>query len=147
MHLAEFLLRDVTNLEKHCRPNSVIVIHDCMPSDIYMACRKEGDHSMRSRSVAPDWWTGDVWKMVRALMEHLPDLRIIGIDSPPTGLICITNLDPASAALDRNYAAILRQMNALGDEEEELQRFLRKLQPVKPSAVDTFEDIARHFYL
>ena len=147
MHLAEFLLRDFTNLEKHCTANSVIIMHDCMPSDIHMACRHEGDHAARSRSLAPDWWTGDVWKAVWALMKHRPDLKIIGIDAPPTGLVCITNLDPASTVLDRSYAFILGQMNAMPDEAGQLQRFLGELPLIKPSEVETFEDIARHFYL
>ena len=39
MHLYEFLLRDFLNTEKHCRPNSIIALHDCIPSDTPMTRR------------------------------------------------------------------------------------------------------------
>ncbi len=147
MHLAEFLLRDFLNVEKCCRPNSLVVMHDCLPSDIFMACRDEGDHEMRTRSIVPGWWTGDVWKAVWALQKHRPDLRITGINSPPTGLICITGLDPASTTLERNYGAIVDEMTALGTGEATLQRYIETLAPIKPSAVERFTDIARYFHL
>lgn len=147
MHLAEYLLRDVMNLEKRCRPNSVLLLHDCMPSDVYMACRMEGDHVARNKSLAPNWWTGDVWKAVWALLAHRPDLKVVAIDSPPTGLVGITNLDPGSTVLDRCYAAIVREMTALGEEPAHLQRFLETVEIVKPSQIETIENVARHFYL
>ena len=33
MHLFEFALRDFANLEPHCTPESVIVLHDCLPAN------------------------------------------------------------------------------------------------------------------
>ena len=146
LHLAEFLLRDILNVEKYCRRNSIIVMHDCLPSDIHMACRNEGDHGSRTRSVVPGWWTGDVWKAVWALQKHRPDLRIVGIDSPPTGLVCLTNLDPSSTTLERNYCAIVDEMTALRDEAS-LQCYIEALAPIKPSALEGFADIARYFHL
>jgi hypothetical protein len=146
MHLAEFLLREILNIEKHCRRSSIIVLHDCIPSDIHMACRTEGDEA-RARSVVPDWWTGDVWKAVWALQKHRPDLRVVGIDSPPTGLVCLTNLDPSSTTLESQYGAIVDEMTALGDDETILQRYIEALAPIKPSALERFADIARYFHL
>ena len=39
MHLYEFALRDFMNIEAHCRPESLVVLHDCLPVDSYMARR------------------------------------------------------------------------------------------------------------
>ena len=33
MHLFEFALRDFMNLERHCTPQSVIMVHDCYPTE------------------------------------------------------------------------------------------------------------------
>jgi len=147
MHLAEFLLRDFTNVEHVCKRNSVVVIHDCMPSDVYMTCRYEGDEAARSRSCYPDWWTGDVWKTVWALKQYRPDLKITAIDSPPTGLICVTNLDPGSHVLEKQYASIVTEMTALGESNKALQDYLASLSPISPSEIATFEQISEYFYM
>ena len=147
MHLAEFLLRDFMNVERSCRRNSVIVMHDCMPSDALMACRDEGNHDARSNSLHPGWWTGDVWKAVWALKTYRPGLRITGIDTPPTGLICITNLDPASTVLHDGYADIVGAMGQLGDSEEALQDYIGMLDIIKPSRIATFDRLSEYFYL
>ncbi len=146
MHLSEFLLRDFMNVEHACKPNSVIAMHDCMPSDALMTCRNEGD-DMRLRSLFPGWWTGDVWKMVWALKTFRPDLTIIAIDAPPTGLVCVTNLDPSSRVLEDGYARIIAAMAALGDSEETLQAYLASLQPIKPSRLSTYDKMSEFFYL
>lgn len=31
MHRCEFLLHDFINTERHCAPNSIIALHDCVP--------------------------------------------------------------------------------------------------------------------
>ncbi|MBO0799178.1 MAG: DUF563 domain-containing protein, partial [Blastocatellia bacterium] len=36
-HLFECVLRDFMNTEKHCHPNSFVVLHNCIPLDRYMA--------------------------------------------------------------------------------------------------------------
>ena len=57
MHLYEFLLRDFINVERHCRPNSVIALHDCIPTDSFVARRAREDLSLAPYSAAPsDWW-------------------------------------------------------------------------------------------
>ncbi|NJO21631.1 MAG: class I SAM-dependent methyltransferase, partial [Sphingomonadales bacterium] len=45
MHHFEFALRDVMNVEAHCRPDSLVVLHDCLPVDAHMARRDPRDRS------------------------------------------------------------------------------------------------------
>jgi hypothetical protein len=39
MHYCEHLLRDFANTERHCRRNSVITMHDCVPVEFAIADR------------------------------------------------------------------------------------------------------------
>ena len=43
LHCAEFLLRDFYNTERHCRRNSVIVLHDCLPGELEITARSPAD--------------------------------------------------------------------------------------------------------
>ena len=146
MHLAEFLLRDFANIEIVSKPNSVIIMHDCMPSDFNITCRHEGAE-LRKQSRYAAWWTGDVWKAIWAIKKYRPDLRVVAIDSPPTGLICVTNLNPTSRVLKDNYAEIVRDMAMLDDSDDTLQEYLTSLQPIKPSRISTFEQVSEFFYM
>jgi hypothetical protein len=106
LHLFEFLLRDFINAEAACRPNSIILMHDCLPVNERMAERtmrvdETEDPSTRSA------WTGDVWRILPALKQHRPDLRIMLLDCGPTGLVACTHLDPASSILVKNYDRIV----------------------------------------
>jgi LPS sulfotransferase NodH len=107
MHLFEFLLRDFIHTERACHAGSVIVLHDCVPLDPFMATRDVGDQKSRSRSRYPLWWTGDVWKLVPILHHYRSDLTVTLFDSPPTGLALVTDLDPTNRVLSEHYAAIL----------------------------------------
>lgn len=109
MHKAEFLLRDFMNTEKSCHRNSVVILHDCIPTEIPMT----GREGISGTSEAPHrrgWWTGDVWRTLWALKRFRPDLSITALDAKPTGLILVTNLDPQSTRLDDSYAAIAHAM-------------------------------------
>lgn len=108
MHHFEFLLRDFINTEKHCRPDSVIVLHDCLPRDGHAARREENDFSRAATSAHPEHWAGDAWKTLAILRAWRPDLSIRVLDCPPTGLALITALDPHSAILAERYADIVR---------------------------------------
>jgi hypothetical protein len=103
MHLFEFLLRDFINVERHCRRESVVLLHDCVPPDEYAARRDQSDHRLREHSTHADWWAGDVWKVLSILRIHRPDLRVVVFDAHPTGLVAITNLNPASRILSDLY--------------------------------------------
>lgn len=106
MHRVEFLLRDFINTEAVMHRRSLILLHDCLPLNARMARRtylpggaEEGDNAHA--------WTGDVWKILPILKQYRPDLRILLLDCPPTGLVAISHLDPDSTVLDQNYHEIL----------------------------------------
>lgn len=125
MHWFEFLLRDFTNVERCCRPNSIILLHDCMPVDAHVGRRLSGDMRLQNRSEYPDWWAGDVWKTLVILSRARPDLRLTVFDAAPTGLVAITRLDPTSTVLaDRYYELVdeLRDLTLDGGGRAELER-------------------------
>ena len=98
MHLCEFLLRDFINTERYCRPDSVIVLHDCLPVERPMT-ERDRDKAINILPNHNGWWTGDVWRTALALKRFRPDLQISAFDSPPTGLITVTGLNPQSRLL------------------------------------------------
>lgn len=106
MHWFEFLLRDFINTEKHCAPQSTIILHDCLPPGFYMTSR-DSSFSIDPRTNFKGWWSGDVWKIVPTLLKHRPDLSITVTDCIPTGLVIISNLDPKNKELQSHYEEII----------------------------------------
>jgi methyltransferase family protein len=96
LHTFEQALRDFVNVEACSGPRSMVVFHDTVPLDEATQLRER-----RSR-----FWTGDVWKAVVCLRRYRPELEILTIAAPPTGLTIVTGLDPSSrvlpAALDES---------------------------------------------
>ena len=103
MHLFEYALRDFINLERHCTPESTILLDDCLPLE-----RRSAE---RERKTA--FWSGDVWRVIPALKKYRPDLRIHTVATAPTGLSIVRGLDPSSRVLPDNYDAIVRECLAL----------------------------------
>jgi hypothetical protein len=126
MHFFEFLLRDFTNVEPHCARNSIVIMHDCIPTDVYIAGRVKSEESQRL-STKPGWWAGDVWKMLLILRKYRPDLTVVCVDAPPTGLVLITGLYPDSRILRDRYQDIVAEFNDLTLAEYGLQAFLSHL--------------------
>lgn len=116
MHLFEFLLRDFINTEKAAGPQSVITMHDCLPSNRLQEDRNWDYAKTRE-------WTGDVWKILPILRQYRPDLRVEVLDSAPTALVMVTQTDSANDALTRNMAAILAEWTGQGLEDYGLDRF------------------------
>jgi len=127
MHRFEFLLRDFIGTEAACHPRSLILLHDCVPSNTRMALRqpRPGDSSEGDTAY---WWTGDVWKLLPILREYRPDLRLHVLDCPPTGLVAITRLDPASSVLADRYYEIIDQHAASVLDDDGLRSFWDKLE-------------------
>jgi hypothetical protein len=149
MHLFEFLLRDFIQAERHCRPNSVVVLHDCLPTDIGMARRERGaptgPEGLPTRSATA--WTGDVWRILPILRARRPELRILALDAAPTGLVLVTGLDPASRVLEERYFDIVEEGHALDLGAIGLGAFV-EAQQVRPTrSLTTETDLARHFWL
>ncbi len=113
MHLFEFLLRDIFNTEAACRRSGLILLHDCLPFTIDMASRIQ--------PYGP--WTGDVWKVIPILERYRPDLKIVLIDCEPTGLVALSNLNPASTTLADNYVQIVEEFGAVPNRQSELDKF------------------------
>jgi hypothetical protein len=99
MHLFEYLLRDFFNTEKHCAQNSIIMLHDCLPTNVEMTSRKRLSGA----------WTGDVWKVPMILKRYRPEIELTFLDCAPTGLLICTNLNPSSEVLEKNYVNIVRE--------------------------------------
>jgi hypothetical protein len=113
MHLYEFLLRDFINTEKSCKQTSMILMHDCVPTDIYMPRRSQTDPDIQRLAPTPEAWSGDVWKVIPILKKYRPELRIHVFDPSPTGIVCVTNLDPTSNTLEENYLRIIDEFQGV----------------------------------
>ena len=96
MHLAEFVLRDFMNTEKHMSPGGVVILDDMLPRNSLEAFRIR-----RTRG-----WTGDVYKVHEVLATYRPDLTLVPISTYPTGSYMVVGLDPTNTVLDDHYAEI-----------------------------------------
>jgi hypothetical protein len=90
LHHFEQVLRDLAHVERRARPDSVVLLHDCLPLDA----------ATSSRERRTGFWSGDVWKVLPVLAEHRPDLDVFVIPCYPTGLAVVTRLDPSSRVLE-----------------------------------------------
>lgn len=127
MNLFEFMLRDFINLERSCRRNSLIVLHDCIPTDLYLARRHRLDEALVNQTRLRGGWCGDVWKAVLILKKYRPDLRITAFNAALTGLILVTNLDPDSTVLSDNYAQAVEILSPVTLQDYGLTRYLDEL--------------------
>ena len=100
MHLVEYLLNDFINTERHMAAGGTILMHDCVPFSAAGARREWDRRQTRS-------WTGDVWKILPVLKEYRPDLTVRTFDTPPSGLVVVTGLDPANRVLSEKKDEIL----------------------------------------
>jgi hypothetical protein len=121
MHLYEYLLRDFYNVEKYCTEESIIVLHDCLPPEHAIAVRNMDD-PVRKTALHPDWWAGDVWKIIPILRKYRPSLKITLTDPQPTGLVFITGLSPKNRTLVREYDRIVNDYCDV-DERRALDEF------------------------
>src|SRR5947207_1400873 len=74
MHRFEYLLRAFANLDRHCKKNPMICLHDCLPPTLEMTVREDKGSSLSAKYRG--YWTGDVWKVVPILKRARPDLKI-----------------------------------------------------------------------
>src|SRR5271166_2354340 len=56
LHLYEILLRDFIHTERFCRADSLVMIHDCIPTDVYIADRRDDPEQRRAIGSKPSWW-------------------------------------------------------------------------------------------
>jgi hypothetical protein len=122
------MLREFAATERHCHRDSVIFLHDCVPTDSHIARRVLQDDRLANQSAHPSWWAGDVWKAAALIQRYRPDLRICAFDTPPTGLIAITNLDPKSTVLDDYYFALVKEAAVSLSNPTDMLAFFAKLE-------------------
>ncbi|WP_407688587.1 class I SAM-dependent methyltransferase [Mycobacterium sp. HUMS_1102779] len=118
LHRFEFLLRDLIGTEAACHPRSLILLHDCVAVNARIALRQSPGGA----------WTGDVWKLLPILKKYRPDLRLHVLDCPPTGLVAITRLDPASRILADSYYDIVDEYAATVMDDNRLRSFWEELE-------------------
>ena len=93
LHVFAQSLKDFMEVEAFCDRRSVVLLHDTVPLD------EETQRPDRQRK----FYTGEVWKTVLCLKHHRPDLDIVTIATPWTGLTMVTNLDPTSRVLRHDF--------------------------------------------
>ncbi|MGE5271070.1 MAG: class I SAM-dependent methyltransferase [Thiohalocapsa sp.] len=145
MHRCENLLRDFINTERFCRKNSVIVLHDCLPVEASIATRVQEDASPTAHRQG--WWTGDVWRTALLLKKSRPDLKMLVLDAPPTGLVCISNLDPTSRILEQDYFRFVETMLNFSLDNIGIHGLFREFGVQPTSVISTPEGLSRHFWL
>lgn len=103
LHHFDQALRDFINIEKHCAPQSTILMHDCYPLN-----RRTADRVNWS-----GFSSGDVWRLILILKKYRPDLELHTIATWPTGLGVARRLDPSSTVLERNLDGIIAEFMAV----------------------------------
>ncbi len=99
MHLFDYVIRDFINVEKHCKKNSIVILHYTIPLN---------EHSSQ-RTLVEGAWTGDVYKAVMILRKYRPDLKIFNFLTGGIGTCVIKNLDPKNKILKCNYDKIINE--------------------------------------
>jgi hypothetical protein len=123
MHLAEFVVRDFANVERHSDWSTLVVFDDILPRTTVEAARDR-----RTRA-----WTGDVYKALDVLAAHRPDLICLRVDTEPTGLGVILGLDPENAVLRERYDEIVRDV-VTPDPQGVPDRVIARVGAVDPQA-------------
>jgi hypothetical protein len=74
-------------------------------------------------------------------------LRIHAFNAVPTGLVAITNLDPASAVLADHYFHIVSEYRKTTLHQYGVEKYMQALNIEDTRTISTFEDIAELFWL
>ena len=98
LHHFDQVLSDFINLEKYAGPDSIILIHDCLPINARVATRDRSTF----------FWTGDAWKAIPCLLAVRPDLEIVTLPLFPSGIALIRRLDSSSHILERQYDSLVQ---------------------------------------
>ena len=92
-------------------------------------------------------WTGDVWRMALLLKRRRPDLSIITLDAAPTGLVLITNLNPADRMLEDTYDFCVSEMLCWSLEDIGLPAYYTEMAVQSTHDFERHEDITARFWL
>jgi Methyltransferase domain len=128
MHLAEYALRDVINVERYCHPGTVIVIDDMLPRTVEEAGRTRRGAAMRGA------WAGDVYKMIDAFRTSRPELVCLEVDTQPTGTVVLLNPDAGAKGLVEAYDRLVGEF-VVPDPQQVPAEILDRSRAVSPTAV------------
>lgn len=106
MHLFEFALRDFMNVERLLGNDAIVVVDDIFPNHPAQARRERVTRA----------WTGDVWRLVKTLQVHRPDLTLCMLDTAPTGLLVIVSLRPENRLLWQRYNPLVKQAQSVPED-------------------------------
>lgn len=123
MHLLEFALRDFRGVEGLANKGTIVVVDDIFPN-----VAVQGSRHRKTRV-----WMGDIWKLPILLSVERPDLDLTLVDTSPSGLLLIRDLEPGSRVLQRRYRRIVRQWVRPGAEVPD--SVLSRMGAVAPATV------------
>jgi hypothetical protein len=146
MHWWEFVLRDFMNLERSTRRNSVIALHDCVPTNVYIAERENDGNRRRAMGAPESMWAGDGWKVLLMLKKYRPELEILALDAFATGLVLITNLNPNSTVLQERYTDICRDLAGLTLLDYGIDRYFDEIDVRSTGEISRPQDISGRFW-
>jgi hypothetical protein len=131
IHLCEILLGEFLNVEKNAKPDSVIALHDCLPLEIGITGRNAALATAQDAK-RRNWWLGDVWRTALFLKRNRPDLLMRAYGAPPTGLVCITGLDPKRPFTKDDVTRAKAEMLGYDLSEMGVQAFLAEMEVQAP---------------
>jgi hypothetical protein len=125
MHLAEYALRDILAVERYTTASSVILVDDVLPRDVEMTARVR---------IGLQRWTGDVYKVTRALRTLRPDLVVIEVDTTGTGTLLVLCPNAERDGVLDGYDEWLEE-TIVPDPQEVPESVLRRTTAVDPAAL------------
>jgi hypothetical protein len=125
MHLSEYALRDLINVERYTLPTSVIVLDDMLPRHVDEAGR--GREAARRRGA----WAGDVYKVVTTVRELRPDVVCLEVDTKPTGTVVLLLPDASSTVLSSAYDGLVEEY-VVADPQKVPDEVLRRTRAISP---------------
>jgi hypothetical protein len=147
IRLFETLLRAFRSVERHCKPNSVVLVENCLPVDSHMARRDFADRRFAELGNGTDHWAGDAWKFAVILKKVRPELRIRAFNATPAGLLAITNLDPESSVLDKQYFALTEQLRAAILNQQGIETLMKAMAVGGTEVFQRYETLSPLFWL
>lgn len=147
IRLFEVLLRAFRSVERHCAPNSIVLVDGCVPVNGYAARRDAADARLARFANDADHWAGDAWKLPIILKKYRPELRIRAFGAAPAGLFAITNLNPRSDVLDKQYSPVTQQLRSALLNQTGIESFLKAMAVGSTDVFQRFETLSPLFWL
>ncbi len=140
MHLSEYALRDVINVERYTHATSVIVLDDMLPRSVNEAARDREGAGLMHRA-----WAGDVYKVTSAVRRFRPDMICLEVDTQPTGTVVLLLPDAAATGLADAYDGLLDSCVTPDPQDVPSDVLLRKhaVAPERLLEAPVWEDLRR----